>query len=101
MSATSRGFTLTRDTAMQLWRDAFDQPRTKRSAPYREGAKYALLTRAEVFCFGGDYKPGTPEFDAFHAGAMEGHAIARAFKAGRLRASSPGRQDTEGASDER
>lgn len=51
--------------------------RTPRSDMYKQGTKAALAYRIEAVAIQCSYSPGTAEFDAFFAGAAEGHAVWR------------------------
>lgn len=64
-------------SALELFDAAFAVPRDPRSAAYRAGCLAVL----KLLVDGGPrvaapYAAGSAEFDAFHAGADEGHRIA-------------------------
>ena len=63
-------------TAETLFREAFHPHRALRSEAYRQGC-LAALRLGEAGHVESLYQPGTAEAEAFHAGAQEGHAIAR------------------------
>ena len=70
--------TVARGDARTLFARAFHATRTPRSPAYREGVLVALRFRlGELPAIRCPYPAGTAEADAFHAGADEGHAIAR------------------------
>lgn len=64
--------------AQEIFDKAFSTAgRTPRSAAYRAGVLQLLklkLHKVPMACL---YAPGTAEFDAFHAGVDEGHALVR------------------------
>jgi len=67
-----------RGDARTLFARAFHATRTPRSSAYREGVLVALRFRlGELPAIRCPFAAGTAEADAFHAGADEGHAIAR------------------------
>jgi hypothetical protein len=60
-------------TANEMFREAFDQPRDKRSPEYEPGVLAALkfgLERAEIST---PFPEGTAASDAYYAGFDEGH----------------------------
>lgn len=67
------------DLAERLFNAAFDVPRNPRSAEYKAGARAVLdyrVSRIRISC---QHPAGSAQFDAFHAGVTEGHAIWRAY----------------------
>ena len=71
-------------TAQQLWSIAFvATSRDPRSQAYKEGALYALQVRAgerAKVSAPTPYAPGSPEADAYLAGAAEGHHLWRDYQ---------------------
>ena len=59
----------------ELMKAAFDRPRDPRSAAYKLGARSLLNSCATKTPLARVYAAGSVEFDAFHAGVSEGHAI--------------------------
>ncbi len=72
-------------TIDQLMKEAFDRPRDARSPAYKLGMRETLALypakrdnpAAELRC---PFQAGTADFDAFFAGADEGHHVARQEK---------------------
>ncbi len=67
--------------ALDLFVQAFSQPRTERSATYKDGVKAALVRIFDGTRHVTSYTPGSSNFDAFVAGRQEGHQIAAAYMA--------------------
>ena len=98
-------------TATQIFKAAFEKPRTPRSTPYRAGAlmclkahEEAIQARASVWQFVNDrmatacpHKAGTPSFDAFFAGSQEGTALFKIAQEDHARAMRDTRYSTTGA----
>lgn len=64
-------------TVRKLFNQAFSGHRTQRSNEYKMGCIAALryrISKAAIIC---PFNAGSVEFDAYHAGIDEGHAIWR------------------------
>lgn len=59
--------------ADSLYSHLFNRMRDPRSTPYKEGVRAALEYRCNRRSTPTPYRVGTPEYDAFQAGVLEGH----------------------------
>jgi hypothetical protein len=77
-------------TADDIFKAAFDKPRTPRSEPYRRGVLACLMAHEQhgtddlhthfALAHVPTYPSGSAEFDAFWAGVDEGHALWRTYR---------------------
>lgn len=65
-----------KEKAEQLYREAFDQPRTARSDAYKVGVKAGIRSKLGVEKAILPYTVGTAEADAWFSGNDEGRRIA-------------------------
>lgn len=65
--------------AERLFKAAFGIPRNPRSAEYKAGARAVFDYRISGILISSPHAAGSAQFDAFHAGVTEGHAIWRAY----------------------
>lgn len=65
--------------ADRLFKAAFEIQRNPRSAEYKAGARAVLDYRISGIRISSPHPAGGAQFDAFHAGVTEGHAIWRAY----------------------
>lgn len=65
--------------ADRLFKAAFETPRNPRSAEYKAGARAVLDYRISGIRISSPHPAGSAQFDAYHAGVTEGHAIWRTY----------------------
>jgi hypothetical protein len=67
-------------TVMEIYEEAFDQPRDPRSDEYKEGVIATLSYHITGQKMPRPYAMGTVQADAFYAGVDEGHRLWMAAK---------------------